>query len=305
MAKRLCLSVWHVLGFVLLMLSLAATVLLFCVRHILFEESVYHAIPETPDFVAGMTEFVLEDLNNECDIYENGDKLFEKLKAVVTQDWVKSRSRQYAESVYDSLITGEQPRKIEVDPTVYQRAIDDFFAALPAEERPDDETTSQTMAEELADSTATVLQSGLVDKVLPPAHRYIYGNATVRRLSSMFGWAVAATLVLAALNLMWFGSTIRRRAYAAAGALFLGSALVFIPLWLVQRHGIADRLVLGNSPLKLYVDGVVNGLIDGMTSAALWVFALCAVLLVAAVAAVVWPTRKVKGESNGEDSLYR
>lgn len=291
MLERRCLSVWHVLGFVLLMLSLAATILLFCVRHILLDESVYNAIPETDGFVEGMTAYVLEDLNNECDVYDNGDKLFEKLEAVVTKDRVEALSRRYAESVYDSLITGEEPEKIAVDSAVYRSAIDAFFATLPAEERPDEESASLTMAKELADSTAAVLQSGLVDKVLPQAHRYIYGNATVQRLSSLFGWAVAATVVLTALNLMWFGSDFRRRAYATAGALFLGSSLVFVPFCLIQQHGIADRLVLGHSPLKLYVDGVVNGLIDGMTAVALWVFIVCGVLLLAAIAALVWPPR--------------
>ena len=304
MAKRLFLSVWHVLGFVLLMLSLAATVLLFCVRHVLLDESVYHAIPETPGFVEGMTEYVLEDLSNECDIYVNGDKLFDRVKTVVTREWVGSLSRHYAESVHDALMTGEQPQKIEVDAAAYRQAIDTFFATLPEEERPQDETTSLTMAEELADSTATVLQSGLVDKVLPSAYRYIYGNATVRRLSSLFGWAVAVTVLLVALNLMWFGSDMRRRSYATAGALFLGSAVVFLPLWLVQRHGIADRLVLGNSPLKLYVDGVLNGLIEGMTSAALWVFVTCAVVLLASVAAVVWPRRHAESPQCDEAASY-
>lgn len=304
MAKRLFLSAWHVLGFVLLMLSLAATVLLFCVRHVLLDESVYHAIPETPGFVEGMTEYVLEDLSNECDIYANSDKLFDSVKTVVTREWVGSLSRHYAELVYDALMTGEQPKQIEVDPTAYRQAIDAFFATLPEEERPQDETTSLTMAEELADSTATVLQSGLVDKVLPSAHRYIYGNATVRRLSSLFGWAVVMTVLLTVLNLIWFGSDIRRRSYATAGALFLGSALVFIPLWLVQRHGIVDRLVLGNSPLKLYVDGVLNGLTTGMTSAALWVFVTCAVALLAAIVAVVWPRRNAEDPQREETSSH-
>ena len=305
MGKRVALSVWHVVGFVLLMLSLAVTVLLFCVRHILLDESVYHAIPDAPGFVEGMTNYVLTDLENECDIYQNSDALYAQLKTAVTADWVRSLSRQYAESVYDSLITGEKPAKIRVDPTVYRNAIDSFFETLPAEEQPEDEDTALGMAEELADSTSTVLQSGLVDKVLPPAHRYIYGNATVQRFSSLFGWAAAATVLLIALNVMWFGSDVRRRLYSTGGALFLGSALVFVPLWLVQRHGIAERLVLGNSPLKLYVSGVVNGLVDGMMSAALWMFVVCTVLLVTAVVVLVWPSRKVKGEKNDKDSLHR
>ena len=297
MVKRLALSAWHVIGFILLMLSLTVTVGLFCVRYIVLDESVYHAIPESPGFVEGMTKYVLTDLENECDIYANSDALYEHLRTTVTTDWVKSLSEQYARSVYQSLMTGAPLEEIEVDAAIYRRSIESFFETLPAEERPEElAVTAQTMAEELADSTANVLQSGLFDKVIPPAHQYVYGNATVRRLSSLFGWSVVATAVLTVLNLLWFGSDIRRRLYAVCGALFLGSALAFIPLYLVQNHGIAQRLVLGNSPLKLYVSGAVNGLVDAMTSAAMWVFIGCAVLLVASVVDLVWPSRKCKGE---------
>ena len=297
MVKRFALSAWHVVGFILLMLSLTVTVVLFCVRHIVLDESVYHAIPDGPNFVEGMTKYVLTDLENECDIYANSDALYAHLKSAVTTDWVKSLSEQYAQSVYQSLMTGDRPKEIRVDPVIYRRSIEEFFETLPAEERPEDAAVAaQTMAEELADSTKMVLQSGLVDKVIPPAHQYIYGNATVRRLSSLFGWSVAVTGVLAVLNLLWFGSDIRRRLYAVCGALFLGSALAFIPLYLVQNHGIAERLVLGNSPLKLYVSGAVNGLINAMTTAAMWVFIGCSVLLVASIVDLVWPPKKCKGE---------
>lgn len=301
MGKRVALSAGRAVGFVLLTLSLAATVLLFCVRHILLNESVYHAVPEAAGFVEGMTGFVLEDLGHECELYENGEQLYSHLKTAVSEEWIASLSRQYAEAVYEALMTGEALRPVTVDPAAYRQAIEAFAATLPETERPDTDAVAG-MAQELADSTADVLQSGLVDRVLPSAHRYIYGNATVLRLSSLFGWSLGATALLIVLNTIWVGSDPRRRAYLTSGALFLGSALAAVPLWMLRRHGLAERLVLGEGPLKLYVSGVVNGLIDRMANAAGWTFVVCAVLLIAAVVWNVYPPGKrktEKQESNG------
>lgn len=300
MGKRIALSAGRAVGFVLLMGSLTAAVVLFCVRHVLLDESVYHTIPEADGFVEQMTDYVLQDLNHECDLYENGEQLYAHLTTAVSKEWIASLSRQYAESVYQSLMTGEALQSIIVDPATYRQAIDSFAATLPEDERPD-AATVQDMSQTFADSTATVLQSGLVDKVLPTAHQYIYGNATVLRLSSLFGWSLEAVALLLALNLIWVNSDLRRRAYATAGSLFLGSTLVAVPLWMLQRHGIAERLVLGDGPLKLYVSGMINALVDRMAQASRWVLIVCAALLIASVVWNVWPTKKQKEnqESNG------
>ncbi len=298
MGKRIALSAWNGIAFVLLMLSAIVTIVSFCLRYVVLNEATYHDIPKSPGFVEKMTEYVLADLENECDVYagkEAGEALYEHLKQAVTSEWVASLSQKYAESMYASLMSGESPQVIDVDPTEYQRAIEAFFMTLPAEERPEDTVaTARTMATELADSTATTVQSGLVSKVLPQAHRYLYGNPTVHTLASLFWWCVGASVLLALLNLIWLGSTLRNRAYAVAGALFLGSAVLFVPLWLIQRHDLTERLVLGNSPLKLYVSGLVNSVVDGIATVTMWAAIISFILLLLSVVWAVWPPQKLK-----------
>ncbi len=288
MVKRLFLPLWHTVAFIALSVLLAASVLLCCLRGIVLSETVYRELPSEPSFVKAMTGYVLSDLESECLFL---DLPYDSVKTAVTAEWIEELSVQYADSLYEAMTTGGEVRDLTVDSTRYREAIDAFFATLPADERPD-EAVSAELAEELAAGTARVLQSGLVEKVVPAAHRLLFGNATVKKVASFSGLAIAATVLFVVLSLLWFGSTLRRRVYATAGALFVGSAFVAVPLWLVQRYNLADKLAVGgDTPLKLYIEGIVNGIVDRMTEVALWAFAIGAVLLVAAVVWLVWPPK--------------
>ncbi len=297
MAKRVLLSVSRSVLFVLLMLSFTITLLLFCLLHIVLSDTVYRSMPEDETFVSEMTEIVLKDLEDDvCEFYGFP---YEVLRTAVTPEWVKELSRQYTGSLYAATVGGGEVAAPPIDSDAYYRVILDFFNDLPAEERMENpEEEARLLAEECAASTAQVLQSGLVERVIPPAHRYIYGNATVKFAAGLFFPMVGVTALLSLLSLLWFGSTWRQRLYATAGSLFLGSTLLAVPLWLIRRYDLAGNLAIGaKTPLKLYVDGILNGLVERMTTVAVWVFAVCAALLLVSVVAAVWPSEKSKGKT--------
>lgn len=283
MVDRVLRPILQTLLAVLLVVSLAVTVLLCGLQNVVYRETLYHDLPDDPGFIEGMTAYVLDDLDAECLFY---DLPFDALKAVITEDRVRSWSREYTAAVYDALCNGGDPAPITVDSTPYRATLDAFFDSLPESERPLDVNAAETIAGELAQSTALVLTSGFINAALNYGHRFVYGDTPLRRAASQAGVGIAATVLLAILSLLPWGGY-RRRLYATAGSLFIGSALAFVPLWLLQRHGIADRLAIGRSPLKLYVDGVLDGIINGMTSLARWVFIGSAVLLIASVAVYV------------------
>lgn len=268
---------------VLLVIAVVVTVLLFGLQNVVYNEKLYSDIPEDPAFIEGMTTYVLNDLEAECLFY---DLPFDMIKIAVNEDWIRELSQEYTASVYVALCRGNAAKDFTVDPAPYRTVLDSFFASLPEMERPLDANAAATLSEELAHSTALVMVGGLSDTILNYGHRFVYGHTLLRRVASYAVWALVIVVVLAALSLIPWGGW-HRRLYATAGSLFIGGALAFVPLWLLQRHGMVDRLALGESPLKLYVSGIVNGVIDGMTSVSLWVFGGCLVLLATSIVVMV------------------
>ncbi len=285
MVNRFLRSLLHTLVSILLIACTAMTVLLWGVNRVVFSETVYSNLAKDTAFTEGMRTYLLDDLEAECLFY---DLPFDTVKTVVTAEWVNDLSQEYMAIAYDTLHNGSSTREFSVDPTPYRVVLENFFASLPEKERPLDENVAVTLSKELAQSTQQVLAGGMVNTVLDYGYRFVYGNEPLRRVVDRSGWLAVAVLVLAVLSLLPFGSTWRQRAYATAGSLFLGSTLVFVPLWLLQRYGLAARLALGASPLKLYVTGIVDGMINGMTATAGWIFVGTAVLLVAAVIVLVF-----------------
>lgn len=277
---------------ILLVVSVAATVLLFGLQGYVYSERLYRDIPNDPAFVQGMTDYVLDDLEAECLFY---DLPFDTIKTAVTTEWIRELSRQYTASVYTALCSGEELKPLDVDPAPYRAVIDSFFASLPEEERPLDVNAAATLSQELATSTEAVLAGGIINRFLGYGHDLVYGDTPLRKTASMAWWSLAAAVLFAVLSLIPWGGRLQRF-YATAGSLFVGSALAFVPLWLLKRHDLVNRLVLGDSPLKLYVGGILDGAVGGMTAAALWVFIGCAVLLVAAAVLLV----RYKAKENKE-----
>lgn len=289
MIDRILLPVFRTVIAVVLAVLFAVSIVVFGIDRYLLRDTVYDRIPQDDGFVSGMKGYILEVIEDECLFY---DLPFEPVSEAVTDEWVASLCEEYADTMYTAMNSGEDVGIFEIDPTPYRETLDAFFASLPEEERPLDPNTAQTIAKELAIGTAHVLQGGVSDKLIDYGHRFIYGNVAVRRLRGMHGWLWLLTAVAAVCCLLPIHTSWKRRVYATAGSLFIGSSLVFVPLWLLHQHDIPSRWVLGESPLKLYADRIWNGVIGGMTNTALILFILCAVLLLASVVIRVLPEKE-------------
>lgn len=284
--KTLGLGVVRLLVQVLTVLVTTLTVVACGLRGYVFNENVYRTLPQDPAFINQLTVFVLDDLEAECLFY---DLPFDQIKTAVTPDFMQSLARDYAAAVTQSLVTGANLTSPTVEASAYKPVVQAFFNSLPPEERPPDENAAADVAGELATSTAQVLGGGGVSNRLPTlAHTLVYNNVVLRGLASVAGWLTVLTVLCAAVCWWLSGAGWRRRSYATAGALFLGSVLACMPLWLVHRHNLAERVALGDSPLKLYVTHVLNATLGGMSTLGWWVFAVSAVLLIGSVVALVW-----------------
>ena len=272
----------------LLVIAVPVTVLLFGLKTIVYNEEIYHRIPESETFIDGVLPFVEESLEAECLFY---DIPFDTVRTAITDDWLREISREYTKNVYEALCSGEEVAELVVSPAPYRTVLEAYFASLPENERPLDKNVADTLSKEFAAVTASSLSSGLINRVLNYGHDFVYGDTLLRRLSAYAVPSLLITLLLLAVNLIPWGG-FRKRCYAAAGSLFVGSALTFVPLWLLKRYGLASRLALGDSPLKLYVSGIVDGMTNGFFTLSLIVFLCAAALLVLSVCLVAFKKEK-------------
>ena len=305
MRNRILLSVLRVLTVIVLTIACAATVLLATLRFGVYDERVFLDIPENPEFISKMQTSILDVVEDDC-ISVCGIP-FEVLKPTVTTERVKQWTKQYCDKLYNSLRTGQKVSNFTVDPKPYHAAIVAYFENTPEEERDEDfprdaaeiSEIANENATELARSTASILEAGLPKKVFDYGHRLVYGDNFLRKAAALWPWFALVTAALIAVCLLPWRAW-RTRVYGAAGSLFVGSALLYVPLMLLQRHDITKDIKWGQSPTRWYMEGILNGTIDRMTAIALGVFIAAAVLLVAAVVVTVWP-KKAPAEEKSEE----
>ncbi len=247
-----------------------------------FDSDVYGEAAETDVFVSALYTEVSEHLESECLFY---DLPYDTVIKAMPVQTVQDVSREHITAVYDTLCHGTKLPSVTLDSAPFKRAIDSFFATLPVEERPLDPDASSTIAGELAESTALVMSIGISDKLLSSAHPLFAETSPLRRVTNAGIWLLLAVVVLTAVSLIPFKSTLRQRVYGTAGALFIGSAIVAVPMWLFAGLDLPAKIAIGDSALREYVNGVLYTVLGRANTVATVAFVVTAVLL---IAAVVW-----------------
>ena len=280
MAKPL-LSAARFLLAAVLCVAVVFSLLAFSLRAV-FDPDVYAATAEADAFVSALDTEVSEHLESEGLFY---DLPHDVLKAAVPVQTVQAVAKERMASAYRTLYSGTTLPNVTLDPAPFKNTIDSFFETLPAEERPLDPDASQTIAAELAESTALVMSIGISDKLLSTAHPLFAETSPLRRVANAGIWLLLAVVVLTAVSLIPFKSTLRQRVYGTAGALFIGSAVVAVPMWLFAALDLPLKIAIGDSALREYVNGVLYTVLGRANTVATIAFVVTAVLL---IATVVW-----------------
>jgi len=249
---------------------------------VMFDADIYGKAAQTEAFASALHEEVLEHLDAECLFY---GLPYDTIKDAMPMQTVLGVAQERMATVYDTLCRGTKLPSLSLDSAPFKAAIDSFFETLPFEERPLDPDASQTIAKELAESTALVMSIGISDKLIKTAHPLFAENSPLRRVADSSVWLMLVIALLTAACLYPLKSTLRQRAYSAASTLFVGSAVVAVPTWLFVSLDFPAKLAIGDSALREYVSGVLYIAIDRMTAVTTTAFVISAVLL---IASVVW-----------------
>ncbi len=271
----------------LLVFSVAATLLAFVLRYIFFNRTSYTKAAHAPAVIESVHAALLNSLESECLFY---DLPFETIKTAVSKEVVETLVTTQTSAVYDALFDGTPLPKVQWDPTTLAQTIQTFFDTLPEQDRPSD-TAAQTIADDLINSLSPILNIGLSDKLLKQGHGIVQKLLPLQSFSSLAVLWLLLSVALA-LGLWWVTPKgTAQRLQSVFGMTFFGSSVVAVPLWLLCRYDFPSQLVLGESALKQYINGVLYQIIDYSVILSSVVFCVSAVLLIAAVITKIIPRK--------------
>ena len=269
----------------LVLIAFLLTVLSLSLKAAIGEREGYRRIVRDPAVTEALLDYARSDLEAEC--------LFYGLPATIIDQSLSAKeasafSLQYIDAVYDAVFVSGKLQAPAVEAALFRDAI---AAHLAEEDVEDKETVIDQLAAEFAAVTTSVWRLGISQKILTPLHRILTNVWVVRLLDS--GLLLAGvTALLLGVGVVLGLRRIRRQAFALMGTLTVGSMLLFVPVWLLHRYGLAEKMVLGDGPLRLFVVQWMNTATAQLFTAHLWVLIACAAALLAATVWVLWPKRE-------------
>lgn len=231
------------------------------------------------------------------DVYENITALCVNLE--VHQDTVMSfvsdvELRRISEAnfraTYSSLMTGaplvyERFESIEMKSEIYKE-LEEFANEAGIVDEDISEAADITYEYIIDDINSTLTyftqdnmdSVGFVSRI--PGLNFIINNA--------FFVSLAVLVVLCIIKFLLMG---KRRAlsgtYNVSFMLWLGSACWFAPIAVIKLNNIAMNIAIAHSGFRLYLQSLINIVIDGFFNVALWAFIISTILLVASIVIIL------------------
>lgn len=222
---------------------------------------------------------------------------YETLQQGVTKPSVRAAVEPSIASVYGTLRGDNTMADIVLPTEPFRAAVQAYFDGLPVEEQPLDPKAAETIAGEVAKSTALVAAAGIGDRTLNLVKPLFSNSSLPKRVADAFWWLVAALGVLTVVSVLPIGRSWRERLQSTAGSLFIGTAMAAVPAFLFARLDFPSKLVIGESALREYVSAFLYELIDSIRTLTLTAFIVAAVLLV--ITTVILSLQKKTDQPDG------
>lgn len=259
------------------------TVLSFTLRQTISERESYRRVAQEPALSKKLMQYAWDELEAEC--------LFYGLPVTIIDEAISEKdaadfSLEFIDAVYDTVFISGKLDAPTVDPTLFRAPIAAHLAEEDVEEAVIDD-----LAAEFASVTTAVWQMGLKQSLLSPLHRVVT-NVWVRRFLNGGPVLAGITALLVGIGLLLGRRRIRRQTFVMTGTMTVSGMLLFIPLWLLHRYGLPERLVLGDSPMRTFVVQWMNAAIAQMSRTTMWVLIGTAALTLSTAIWLVWPQRE-------------
>lgn len=270
---------------VLVLISFLVTMLSFSVKQAVGEREDYRRIARDPALAQELLDYARVDLEAECLFYDLPATIIDE---ALSLNMAGSFALSYIDAVYDAVFVSGELTYPEVEAARFRTPI---AAHLAEEEIENKDAVIDELAAEFAAVTTAVWRMGLNQQLLTPMHRIVTHKWVVRFLNA--GPILAGvTALLVGIGLLIGLRRIRRQTFTMVGTLTVGSMILFVPLWLLHRYGLAEKLVLGDSPLRSFAVRWLDSVTAQLYSFCLWVLIAASLLTVLAAVWVVWPAKE-------------
>ncbi len=106
--------------------------------------------------------------------------------------------------------------------------------------------------------------------------------------NTSFFVALSVLAVLCVIKFLLMGKRrILSGAYNVSFMLWLASACWFAPITVIKLNNIALKIAIAHSGFRIYVQNLINAVIDGFFNVSLWAFVISTVLLVASIVIII------------------
>lgn len=287
--KAASLALLRGVVYLLLFLSFLLTIVSFSVKSVVAEREQYRTVMRDPAVTQTMLAYAKEALKDECLFY---DLPFEIIDESLPETTVTDFMAEYVDSIYDAVFVSGTLKTPTVDAAR-------FRAPIAARLEDVDDEVIDALATEFAAVTAAVWRSGISQEIVTPAHHVVTNVWVARFLNGGPVLAGITALLLVAALLLGL-KRLREQTFTVLSVLTVSSMVLFVPFWLLHGYGLSSKLVLGDSPLKLFVVGLLDRFTEQFFLLFLWVFVITALLTVVAAVWRVWPVKETVREMQDE-----
>ena len=285
--KVMIKSIFSVILSVLICLTAFVTVGTAVIKFKLMNTAHYTETVVTDEYVSALRDDVYENVSALC---VNLEVHQDTVMSFVSDTELKRLSRANFNVVFSSLIEGvpleyERFESAELKDEIYKEL--EAFANEAGIVDEDITEASELTYEYIIDdinSTLTYFTQDNMNSVSfvsrIPALNFIVNSA--------FFVALAVLAVLCVIKFLVMGrrSTLSYF-YNVSFMLWLASACWFIPVTVIKLHNIAVNIAVAYSGFKVYLQNLINAVIDGFFDVSLWAFIISAVLLVASIVTII------------------
>lgn len=243
-------TVFHYIGCWLLCVSIAVFLTAIVVGSAIFDAVPYTRYISKDSFTEHILPLSEQAVEAECLFYDVPPALFEGEPFVSElYSFAQQQLTEMQAAVHNRLALPTTP-----DPTRYCQTVDAFFNTLPVEDRPSDITVSQTVGTSIAQAAY-----GAVQLSLPPSIVTVVSdtmeNPLLNSLTASWPWWIVLIAIALWLGAVHGPSPIRRW-YHLSLAAAVGSAMVFVPVWLLRGYDLPSRLSIGESMMTWSFDAI-------------------------------------------------
>lgn len=285
--KTVIKSIFSVILSVLICLSAFVTIATAVVKFRLTNVEHYVETVITDEYVDALYNDVY---NNTTIVCENLEVQRDTVMSFVEKDELKRISQENFKATFSSLITGA--------PLEYERFENEGLKDEISKELQAFADEAGIVDEDISEATELTYDY-IIDDINATLNYFTQENldavSFVSRIpgldfisNSLFYVCLAVLVVFCVLKFLISG---RRRAlsatYNVSFMLWLASACWFIPITVIKVHNIAVNIAIAYSGFRLYVQNLINTVIDSFFGISLWCFIVTSVILVASIVTII------------------